>query len=132
MKLRATTIRASGLISIVDQVVASAISAQTKASSPLAGPLVKSLILGTSAEGYSLAASAIAEAKEPIVSDITAETIILHGEFDYLVNQKVVDQLCQDITGNARGELLKGQGHWNCVEDPVLVGELMKKFFAKV
>ena len=122
MKQRAATIKENGLIAIVDAVCQGALSNYTKLNSPLSTALVRSLILGTSVDGYAGCAIALAEAVEPKLELITAKTLILYGTEDYLINTLGVEGLCRDIQG-AQAKELKNQGHWNCIEDPRMLAE---------
>lgn len=78
MQLRATMVRATGLSSIVDAIVAGATSTYTKRTSPLTLALIRALVLPTQAEAYARAALALASAQDDIdFGRIEAEVLIL-------------------------------------------------------
>lgn len=120
----------SGLTSIANLVISSALSPQTRSNSPLACALIRSLILGTPPQGYARACGALAGAKNPVWSKITAQVVIVGGETDYLSTPQVIEEFVELIGADkCRSVILPEVGHWIAVESPVKVGELLTEFF---
>lgn len=104
-------------------------AAHTKKTSPLSLALIRALVLGTPVEGYARACHTLANAPSPDYSQITAQTVIVHGEEDYMVAQSAVDLLKSKIK-HSSSVMLPLQGHWNAVENPQSIADLLVKFFA--
>lgn len=130
MQDRAYLARSSGLTSIANLVHTSAISPTTRATSPLACGLLRSLVLGTSREGYARACEALAGAKNPDWSKIKAEVLVVGGATDYLSTKEVIKEFCE-LIGNCRSVELSEVGHWLAIESPEKVAELVVGFYTK-
>lgn len=126
MRDRAAKARSGQLGSVALAISQGAISKSSK-EKPLVGEIIRALVEGTDPEGYARAAEAIASAQEPELSKISAETLVIGGEEDYMANEQVVDALVQGIK-NAKKHVMKGIGHWQAVEDPDAVGQLLVDF----
>ncbi|BGP49584.1 hypothetical protein JCM10450v2_005479 [Rhodotorula kratochvilovae] len=127
MLKRAHTVLEHGLSAVVGQVVASALSDHTKATSPLAGALVRTLVLGTKPEGYAAACRALAAAQDPDYGAVRAETLVVAGEHDYLSDGATTEHLVSAISGAKRVQL-DGIGHWHAVEDPLGLRSTLEAF----
>ncbi|GAA5870787.1 hypothetical protein JCM8547_001708 [Rhodosporidiobolus lusitaniae] len=128
MLQRASTVRAHGLSAVVEGVISSALSSNTKANSPLSIAFVRALVLSTPPLGYAAACHALAGASNPDFGAIKAKTLVVAGAEDYLSNKETSDFFLEKITGAERIEL-DDVGHWPCLEAPVSVREVFEQFF---
>ncbi|GAA5906159.1 hypothetical protein JCM6882_006062 [Rhodosporidiobolus microsporus] len=129
MLKRASTVQSSGLSSVVDGVVSAALSDHTKQSSPLSAALVRSLVLAASPAGYAAACHALAAAQDPDYAAITAPTLIVAGEHDYMSNSETAAFFEERIEGAKRVEM-KNVGHWHAVEQPLELRRILEKWFS--
>ncbi|KAE9363563.1 3-oxoadipate enol-lactone hydrolase-like protein [Stipitochalara longipes BDJ] len=95
----------------------------TGATGSKAGPLqhafIRSLILGTSSEGYISLCNVIAKASKPDYSSIEAPLLILVGAEDKtapLASSEAILNTYGTSKERKKLEILDGVGHWHCVE----------------
>jgi pimeloyl-ACP methyl ester carboxylesterase len=127
------------LIPMTEGLEALANTIPTVATGSKAGPLqhafIRSLILGTPPEGYISLCSVIAEAKQPDYGSIKVPLLILAGEDDKTAPLSFSQTIAEGYgtSENEKSiEVLKGVGHWHCVEAPDEVGRLIMSFLQKV
>ena len=112
-------------------------SVPTAATGSRAGPLqhafIRSLILGTSPEGYISLCGVIAEGKQPSYGQIKVPLLILAGEEDKTAPMSGCEAILHAYgtsEDQKRIEVLSGVGHWHCVEDPDSVGNHVYSFIS--
>lgn len=106
----------------------------SKASS-LQHAFIRSLILGTSSEGYISLCNAIARAAKPHYSKIEVPSLILVGAEDKtapLSGSEAILNAYGTKKGEKRIDILDGVGHWHCVEAPEDVGKRISGFIQKL
>ncbi|KAG9236177.1 3-oxoadipate enol-lactone hydrolase-like protein [Amylocarpus encephaloides] len=113
-------------------------SIPTAATGSKAGSLqhafIRSLILGTSTQGYIQLCDAIATAKSPLYSSINVPLLIIAGMEDKtapMLGCQNILKAYRTIQENKRLEVLDGVGHWHCVEAPDLVAHLISSFVSR-
>jgi len=125
---RAATVRNSGIISVVDAIVATGTSEKTRSSNLLAIAAIRMSLLGQDPEGYAKGCTALAGAVDTIpVEDIKVPTLIITGEEDTVSPPA----LCETYAGKmkqAKLEVLSNVGHWHLVEDGGGVSAAVKSF----
>jgi 2-keto-4-pentenoate hydratase/2-oxohepta-3-ene-1,7-dioic acid hydratase in catechol pathway/pimeloyl-ACP methyl ester carboxylesterase len=125
---RAATVRANGVVSVVDAVVDAGTSAKTKYANPLAVAAVRISLLGQDPEGYAKGCTALAGATETIpVENIKIQTLIITGDEDKVSPPDLCDKYVSQLP-NAKLEILENVGHWHVFEDPVAVSAAIKSF----
>lgn len=104
-------------------------SAPGQGASPLVRSFIRELLLGQSAPGYVSHCRVICNAQRPEYEDIQAPLLLIAGEED----KSAALGLCQKMfeeTGSQdkKMEVLKGVGHWHCLEAPDMVAEKILQF----
>jgi len=102
---------------------------------PLQHAFIRSLILGTSSQGYMSLCQVIARAAQPNYEKIKVPLLIIVGTED-----KTAPLASSEAILNAYGtqkdekkiEVLDRVGHWHCVEAPEAVTRLTLQFFQKL
>lgn len=105
----AETIRAHGILSVVDDLVVESTSPQTRANNPLAVAYIRTIIANTSPEGYAKGCTALAAARRGLMVGIAAQVYM--GAEDTITPP-------DDRPGQIYVKL-KGVGNW-CVLEEVL------------
>jgi len=137
---RIETIKSNGLEVLADYIPSAATG--TKATS-LHQAFIRSLILGTSQDGYIALCSLIAKAKKPDYGAIKIPLLVLAGEDDKTSPLAGCEGILRDYgTSGEEGEVggredkrlivVKGVGHWHCVEDAEGVGRHLRGFLESV
>ncbi|CZT43520.1 related to alpha/beta hydrolase [Rhynchosporium secalis] len=125
---RIEVVKTDGLEALANTVPTAATGTK---STPLHHAFIRSLILGTSSEGYISLCNAIANAKGPRYSHIRVPLLILAGEDDKTASVESAEKILKEY-GTRGGEkevkVLSGIGHWHCVESPEEVGRLIAEF----
>lgn len=92
---------------------------------------VRSLILGTSNEGYISLCSVIAEAKQPDYGSIKVPLLILAGSDDKtapLSSSEAIAKAYGTDESQKKVHVLNGVGHWHCIEDAEGVANVATHF----
>ncbi|KAF2268591.1 3-oxoadipate enol-lactone hydrolase [Lojkania enalia] len=101
-----------------------------KAASPLAKAFIRELLLAQDPAGYISSCRVIINAKPPSYGKIAVPVLILVGEEDKSAPlegcQKMYDELG---TSEKRLEVMKGIGHWHCLEAFEEVGRHILSFY---
>ncbi|KAH6673353.1 3-oxoadipate enol-lactone hydrolase-like protein [Halenospora varia] len=125
---RIEAVKQNGLESLANTIPTAATGSR---STSLHHAFIRSLILGTSPEGYISLCTVIANAKEPNYSSINVPLLLLAGEDDKTSplesSKKIFESYGTDV-GKKRLDVLKGVGHWHSVEAPEEVGRLTGEF----
>lgn len=126
MSARAALARTQGMIPVTEQVMAAAVSDQTKASNQVAVAAGRVSLLDQDPEGYAKACTALGGATNTLnVEDLKAETLIITGDADKVSPPAVCEKYSSKIS-NARHVVLSGVGHWHIFEDLSGVAEAFK------
>ncbi|TPI14228.1 alpha/beta fold hydrolase [Mesorhizobium sp. B4-1-1] len=114
---RARLARSGGIADIADQIVANAISAHTRETSPAAAAFVRESITRQDPESYARTCEALAKATAVDARRISAPTLLVTGDAD-TVNPPGVAQALADKIKGAVFSSLDRCGHWATVESP--------------
>lgn len=128
---RAKLARSGGMSDIADQIVANAISAHTRETSPAAVAFVREQITRQDAESYARTCEALAKAKAVDTRLIAAPTLLVTGDAD-TVNPPGVAQALADRIKGAVFSTLDRCGHWATVECPRESGQKLADFLRRV
>jgi 3-oxoadipate enol-lactonase len=109
--------RSDGLADIADQIVAGALSAHTRETSPAAVAFVRESITRQDPEGYAQSCEALSKAKAADPRRISAPTLLITGDSD-AVNPPSVAQALADRIKGAKFCTLDRCGHWATIEHP--------------
>jgi 3-oxoadipate enol-lactonase len=122
---RAATVRASGLASIADAVVARWFTPDFAAASPDVITWARDMLLATPPEGYAGCCEAIAAMDlRPLLPTITAPTLVLVGEQDPSAPLPHAEVIAEGIA-DARLVVVPGASHLATAEEPDLCGQLL-------
>ncbi|PBP17160.1 alpha/beta hydrolase, partial [Diplocarpon rosae] len=128
---RVDVVRADGLEPLANTIPSSATG---RRSTPLQHAFVRSLILGTSPGGYISLCNAIAKATRPRYESIDVPLLILAGEDDKtapLDSSEAIASSYGTGDGEKRVQVLKGVGHWHCVEAAEEIATEVDSFLRK-
>lgn len=122
------TDRLDGLETLADSIPTAATCSK---STPLHHAFIRSLILGTSTEGYISLCNVIAKAEKPRYGNIKVPVLILSGGEDKTASLASSKEILKEYgteEGKKNLKVLDGVGHWHCVEASGEVGEVVGKF----
>jgi pimeloyl-ACP methyl ester carboxylesterase len=105
----------------------------TAATGPIATPLqkafIREMLMGQDPEGYVANCRAIESAVPPKYGDVRAPMLVIAGEVDKSAPLEGCKFILEKLgSKEKRLEVLKGVGHWHCIESPEQVGALVKGF----
>lgn len=104
-----------------------------KKASPLAKGFIRELLLGQNPAGYCSNCRVIINAKPPNYSKIAVPVLILAGEEDKSAPLEGCQKMFDEIgTSEKRLEVMKGVGHWHCVEAFEDVGKQILSFYHEI
>jgi pimeloyl-ACP methyl ester carboxylesterase len=88
-----------------------------KKASPLAKAFIRELLLGQDPAGYCSNCRVIVNANPPDYSKISIPVLILAGEEDMSAPLEGCQKMFQEIGSREKKlEIMKGVGHWHCLE----------------
>lgn len=129
---RIAKIRKDGLDSMADTVPWSAVGSKAQS---IHNAMIRTLILGSSPQGYISNCKVIANAYKspPEYHKVACPTLIIAGDEDKSAPLPGCEQILQSL-GSEEKELkvLKGVGHWHCVEVPAEVGKEIVDFMKQI
>lgn len=128
MHAQADATRSKGMTAVIDAIVASSISDETRKSNPLAVAAVRLSLLAQDPEGYAKACSALAEAGGLHLSALRAKTLLITGGDDKFSPPKSCEMHVEAMGGNAELVVLEDIGHWHIFEDLQGVAQAVKRF----
>jgi 3-oxoadipate enol-lactonase len=128
---RARLARSGGIADIADQIVANAISAHTRETSPAAVAFVRESITRQDPESYARTCEALAKATAVDARRISAPTLLVTGDAD-TVNPAGVGQALADKIKGAIFSSLDRCGHWATVESPRESSQKLADFLRRV
>lgn len=109
------------------------IAATGPSTTALAKAFIREMLLGQNVEGYVLNCKAIEEAVPPRYADVKVPVLIIAGEEDKSAPVKGCEYILGELgSEDKKLEILKGVGHWHCVEAPESVGELVRSFCDRI
>jgi len=124
---RAAKARGEGLVGIADQIVAGGTSAETKATRPEVGALVREMIMRQDPEGYARHCEALAGAQAAEVSQILVRTLLITGDEDN-TSPPPASALLASKFPTAELVILGRTGHWSTFERAGEVGNAIVNF----
>jgi len=127
---RARLARSGGMSDIADQIVANAISAHTRETSPAAAAFVRESITRQDPDSYARTCEALAKATAVDTRRIGAPTLLVTGEAD-TVNPVGVAQALADRIKGAVLSSIDRCGHWATVEQPRASNEKLADFLRR-
>ena len=101
-------------------------------ASPLAKAFIRELLLGQDAAGYISNCRVIISAKAPAYSEIAVPVLILAGEEDKSAPLEGCQKIFNEMKTEKKLEVMKGVGHWHCVEAFAEVGRLILEFYHEI
>lgn len=115
---RAGKARGEGMAGIADQIVAGALSADTRTNHPAAVAFVRESVMRQHPEGYARHCEALAKAQAADHRLISAPALIVAGDTDATAPASVARSLAERLKG-ATVAVVEGSGHWLTVEKPI-------------
>lgn len=104
-------------------------SAPGQGASPLVRSFIRELLLGQSAPGYLSHCRVICNAQRPKYEDIEAPLLLIAGEEDKSAALGLCEKMFEETgSQDKKMEVLKGVGHWHCLEAPDMVAEKILQF----
>lgn len=108
-------------------------AATGKKASPTARAFIRELLLAQNPAGYISNCRVIANAKPPNYAKIAVPVLILAGEEDKSAPLEGCEKMFEQMgTGEKKMEILKGVGHWHCVEAFEEVGKQILSFYHEI
>ncbi|KAK2768871.1 hypothetical protein FQN54_000731 [Arachnomyces sp. PD_36] len=104
-------------------------------STPLQESFIRALLLSQQPVGYVSLCKVIAEASPPEYNKVTCPLLIVAGEDDKsapLQGCQTIFDSCGTDAQAKKIEILKGVGHWHCIEAADTIGPLMESFARKL
>ncbi|KAH7384994.1 3-oxoadipate enol-lactone hydrolase-like protein [Cadophora sp. MPI-SDFR-AT-0126] len=128
---RVEVVKKDGLEPLANTIPTSATGSK---STSLHHAFIRSLILGTSPEGYISLCNAISDATKPDYNTIKLPLLVLAGADDNtapLAMAKTIANAYKTKDEEKKVQVLKGVGHWHCVEAPEEVAKYIGGFLRK-
>lgn len=98
-------------------------------SDPLQRAFIRELLLGQNPQGYAALCRAIATAQAPDYAAVRAPFLLIAGEEDKSASMEGCKYIFEHVSSQRKSmEVLKGVGHWHCIESPDEVGGLIARF----
>jgi 3-oxoadipate enol-lactonase len=123
---RAQKVRAGGLETIVDSVMAGGLSPHAR-NNPLVEAFARELVLRQSPEGYARSCEAVAGAQPADLARISCPLLLLAGEDDTVSPPQISRSLAQSLP-QAEVTVLRQCGHWLPIERPAEVTQRLLEF----
>ncbi|OQD66967.1 hypothetical protein PENPOL_c004G10802 [Penicillium polonicum] len=126
MNKRSDTVLESGIEPMANTIPFGAVGSR---STPLQKAFIRELILGQDPKGYAALCRAIAAAKPPDYAAVKAPFLLIAGEEDKSASMEGCQHIFDHVSSKQKSlEVLKGVGHWHCIEAADEVGGLIAKF----
>ena len=130
LRERAAKVRAEGMASIADAIVAGGTSDDTKANQPAAAAFIRESIMAQPAEGYARACEALADATPADLSKIACPVLLLNGDQDKTAPPEGAQAMLTQLK-KAEAQVIPGCGHWPTVERAKQVNYALTVFYAR-
>ena len=106
-------------------------------TTPLQKSFIREMIMSQDPEGYCANCKAIETAKPPAYEKVSCPVLIVSGEVDKSAPvsgcQHIKEQIDEKAGNkNVSIEVVKGMGHWYCVEDGDLIGKMIAGWCEKL
>ncbi|KAF6224383.1 hypothetical protein HO133_010960 [Letharia lupina] len=101
-------------------------------STPLQHAFIRTLLLSQRPEGYCSMCKALGGASPPDYAAIKMPTLMVAGEEDKSAPLAGCEEIFKRTGGEKSMEVVKGMGHWFCIEDPESIAKLIGAFVEKV
>lgn len=101
-------------------------------STALQHAFIRTLLLSQKPDGYCSMCKAIGGARPPDYASIKMPTLMVASDEDKSAPQGNCEEIFKRTGGPKSMEVLKGVGHWFCVEDSEHVAHLIGGFVEKV
>lgn len=102
-------------------------------STPLQRAFIRELLLGQDPKGYAALCKAIASAPTPDYAAVRAPFLLIAGEEDKSASMNGCRHIFEHVSSAKKSlDVLKGVGHWHCIEAGDEVGGLIAQFAAGV
>jgi len=131
LKDRAEKVRAEGMSSIADAIVAGGTSNDTRINNPSAAAFVRESIMAQNPEGYALNCEALAAASSVALSGMQCETLLITGDEDRTASPDV-GRAMTSVIKRSKLHIVSGCGHWASIERPKQVNYEMTVFYSKL
>jgi 3-oxoadipate enol-lactonase len=131
LRERAQLARAEGMNGIADAMIHAAISADTRASNPLAAAFVRESHMRQDAEGFAQSCEALADTKAADAGLIKCPVLLVTGEEDGVAPPSAAHALAEKISG-AKTKILERCGHWTPIEQPDQCARLLADFLRDI
>jgi 3-oxoadipate enol-lactonase len=128
---RGEKVRAEGMSSIADAIVAGGTSKDTRINNPSAAAFVRESIMAQSAEGYALNCEALAAAKGVDLGGLQCETLLITGDEDRTGPPDVGRAMTSAIR-KSKLQMVSGCGHWASIERPKQVNYELTVFYSRL
>ena len=127
---RARLARTEGMAPIADQIIAGALSAETRTSRPAAVAFVRESIMRQDPEGYAGHCEALARAQAVDHRRIAVPTLLVAGDADMTAPASTAHALAERIKG-ASVVVLDRSGHWLTIERPAACNDRLRDFLTR-
>lgn len=108
-------------------------AALAQKASPLARSFIRELLLSQDPAGYCSNCRVIINARPPDYGKIAVPVLILAGEEDKSAPLEGCQRMFEEIgTGEKKLEIMKGVGHWHCIEAFEEVGKQILAFYHEI
>lgn len=124
---RAAKVRAGGMRTVSDVIVAAALADSVKENHPEVVGFVRELLLGQDPEGYAMGCEALAAAEGTDPLAIEAEALLITGSDDAISPPELVVEMAAALP-RAEAEILDSCGHWSALERGREVERLVQAF----
>jgi 3-oxoadipate enol-lactonase len=131
LQARADKVRAEGMNSIADAIVAGGTSKDTKINNPSAAAFVRESIMAQSAEGYAANCDALAAVKSADLGNLHCDTLLITGDEDRTASPDVGRAMASAIR-KSKLHIISGCGHWASIERPKQVNYQLTLFYSRL
>jgi len=128
MMIRAESVLKQGMLAVSDAIPHAAVGSSCP---PVVKAFIRELLMGQQAinvAGYAAACRAIASARAPEYSLITAPVYIIAGEEDKTAPVAGCLEIQRSMTNTNKMDVLPGVGHWICIEASEIVSEKIDSY----
>ncbi|KAJ5327072.1 Alpha/beta hydrolase fold-1 [Penicillium brevicompactum] len=126
MGKRSATVLEAGMEPMANTIPFGAVGSRSTA---LQKAFIRELILGQDPKGYAALCRAIASAQVPNYAAIKAPFLLIAGEEDKSASMEGCEHIFANVSSQQKSlEVLKGVGHWHCIEAGDEVGALIADF----
>ncbi|KAJ5641719.1 hypothetical protein N7490_005719 [Penicillium lividum] len=126
MSKRAEAVLESGMEPMANSIPFAAVGSR---STPLHKAFIRELVLGQDPKGYAALCRAISAAQPADYAAVKAPFLLIAGEEDKSASMEGCEHIFKHVSSEKKSlEVLKGVGHWHCIEAADEVGSLIAQF----